>query len=263
MLLLTNGCSFVWGDELDGWDNEPPTHWPLTFTHLLSEKMGCEYVNLGTCGGGNDKIFRDTINYLIDPNKETPTHMVLIWSAFQRAEVVEYIPDHYMVENNIKRWDDCTQFSPMRNGNIYSKDKRLTFKKYNDEAYDSRTDILHTISKMQAIQIICDNLGIKLIQGAFHHRMWVNIMAVLQDLNDKDSYDPDRVIPELTQYKEKLTWMISTLPRTSRVGLGTRFKDLYSMAKSLGDIKEYGHPGEKTQEVFADMLYEMFTKELN
>ena len=43
-MLLTAGCSFVWGDELDGFDQDPPTHQRLTFTHLCGE-IGVDYVN--------------------------------------------------------------------------------------------------------------------------------------------------------------------------------------------------------------------------
>ena len=42
--LLTTGCSFVWGDELDGYDNNPPTHWDKTFTYKLADTLGLEPV---------------------------------------------------------------------------------------------------------------------------------------------------------------------------------------------------------------------------
>ena len=73
-MLVTNGCSFVWGDELDGFMEGEHNH--LTFTHRLAEKLGIEYRNISSCGNCNTKIFRDTrkayprhLNYDISLNK--------------------------------------------------------------------------------------------------------------------------------------------------------------------------------------------------
>ena len=121
-MLLTAGCSFVWGDELDGFDQDPPTHQRLTFTHLLADKLGIDYVNRGVCGACNDKIFREVTDWLHNHPDELPTHMVVMWSAFQRAEVVEYMPDERDVK--IGRQNDVTQFSALRTECIYDRRTR-------------------------------------------------------------------------------------------------------------------------------------------
>ena len=37
-MILFNGCSFVWGDELPGYDDSPPSHIPLRFSTKLAAK---------------------------------------------------------------------------------------------------------------------------------------------------------------------------------------------------------------------------------
>tara|TARA_R110000796_G_scaffold92968_1_gene197343 strand:+ start:4201 stop:4968 length:768 start_codon:yes stop_codon:yes gene_type:complete len=251
-MLLTAGCSFVWGDELKGFDENPPTHGPYTFTHLLANKMGIESENRGVCGACNEKIFREVIDYLHkNPNKVT--HMVVMWSAWQRAELVEYMPPERDVK--IGRQNDVTQFSSLRTEAIYSKEKRKSMEYWYSNAYDSKTDIMHTLSNMKTLEIICDAAGIQLIQGVFHRRNWSNIM----DMFNNVSSDKEVTIDDIPDYKRWLLNSLGSLDANSRVGLG-RIKDMYTIGVEIGDIKEYGHPGEKTHVIFADYLHETFIK---
>jgi hypothetical protein len=259
-MLLTAGCSFVWGDELEGFDQDPPTHWGLTFTSIVARKLGLDYENRGVCGACNEKIFREITDYLHEnPNKVT--HMVVMWSAWQRSEVVEYMPDARDVK--IGRQTDTTQFSQLRTELIWDRDKRRVMKDWFDTAYDSKTDIMHTLSKMKMMESYCDAAGIKLIQGVFHKRNWSNVMSVLTNMPADDSSKkilekPFR-IDSIPDYKKWLISSIESLDVDSRVGLG-KGKDLYTLCRELKDMKEFGHPGERTQEVFAEFLIETFEK---
>lgn len=256
-MLLTAGCSFVWGDELEGFDNDPPTHQHLTFTHLLADKLGIDYVNRGVCGACNDKIFREVTDWLHNHPNELPTHMVVMWSAFQRAEVVEYMPDERDVK--IGRQNDVTQFSAVRTECIYDRRKRDVMDRWYEEAYDSRTDVMHTLSMMKSLELLCEGLGIQLIQGFFHKRCWSNIMAILRNENlhsDDDIRKADT--SSMPDYQRWLKDAIKNLHVNSRIGAG-RGKDLYTLAIEGDDLKPHGHPGEKTQVIFADMLYDRFT----
>lgn len=256
-MLLTAGCSFVWGDELEGFDQNPPTHQHLTFTHLLAEKLGVNYVNRGVCGASNDKIFREVTDWLHNHPEERPTHMVVMWSAFQRAEVVEYMPEDRDVK--IGRQTDVTQFSAMRTECIYDRRKRDVMNRWYEEAYDSRTDVMHTLSMMKTVELLCEGLGIHLVQGFFHKRCWSNIMAILRNENlDVDDDRSEANTSSMPDYQRWLKDAIKNLHVNSRIGAG-RGKDLYTLAIEGDDIKPYGHPGEKTQVIFADMLYDRFT----
>lgn len=251
-MLLTSGCSFVWGDELEGFDQNPPTHEKLTFTYQLAQKLGLQYVNQGMCGSSNDRIFRDLVGYLTDPRNETPTHMVVIWSAWQRAEFVEPMTVGRETEMCLNRPHEFTQFSPHRvnvlsNATFETRHRRRFYEEYFETCYDPKTDIAHDITKMKAIQAIADGLGIKLVQGVFHKNSWSNVLSCIQD-------------PETPEYAKWLHQSIRDLPKTSRIGLG-RYKDLYSIAEELDDIKPHSHPGERSQVVFTDQLFNIFNTE--
>jgi hypothetical protein len=251
-VLLTSGCSFVWGDELDGFDQNPPTHKKLTFTYQLAQKLDMPYVNQGMCGSCNERIFRDLIEYLTDPEKEKPTHMVVIWSAWQRSEFVELMKVEREIEMCLNRPNNFTQFSPHRvnvlsNATRPTRRRRELFEEYHETCYDPKADIAHHLIKMKAIQAITDGLGIKLIQGMFHKNCWANVLACIQDQETPD-------------YAVWLHKNIRDLPKTSRIGLG-RYKDLYTIAEELDDIKEHGHPGERTQVIFTEQLFNIFNTE--
>ena len=261
-MLLTAGCSFVWGDELDGYDDTPPTHWKHTFTDILAKKMGIDYVNLGRCGAGNEQIFRNITDHLHNNPDQHITHMVVLWSAWQRSEWVEYYPSNK--KEKLGRELDVTQFSSLRTKNIHTKKIRGIFDEWYGRCYDTRTDIMHTLSKIKTIELLCEAKGIKLIQGTFHKRNWSNIMAVLTDaeMDESNPIHPDMRIDKVPEYKEWLVTSLRKLKTTSRIGMGKSgaMEDLYTLGQQLGDIKEFGHPGEKTNLRYANLLFETFTK---
>jgi hypothetical protein len=134
--------------------------------------------------------------------------------------------------------------------------------KWYNTAYDSKRDIMHTISMMKALEIMCDEAGIELIQGGFHARNWTNIMSILTDAkgfqSTKELKKKD-LIASIPDYSKWLTDSIGSLKDTSRVGMG-RGDDMFTICRRIDDMKEFGHPGEKTQVIFADFLHETFAK---
>ena len=57
MKILFHGCSITWGDELEDRENE-------RYSKLVCDKLGVEENNLANCGNSNDRIVRETIEYL-------------------------------------------------------------------------------------------------------------------------------------------------------------------------------------------------------
>lgn len=261
-MLVTAGCSFVWGDELDGHDLDPPNHWKHTFTHILAHKLGVSYANLGLCGACNDQIFRKVVDFFHNNPSEHVTHMVVLWSAWQRDEWVEYQPARRSLQ--IKREHDVTQFSSLRTSNLYTKKIKEIVDDWYERCYDNRTDIMHTMTKMKMVEMMCEQKGIKLIQGAFHRRNYSNIMAIMNNIapNPEAQLHPDMDIDRVPQYKKWLENSLSSLKPTSKVGLGNSgiMKDLYTLALENVDVKEFGHPGEQTNLQYANLLFENFTK---
>ena len=252
-MLLTNGCSFVWGDELDGYDLDPPAHWHHTFTHKLSEKLGIPYVNLATCGGCNQKIFRDTTDYL-SSGAELPTHIVILWSAWQREEVAENHPENYETVRNIMRYQCMTQISPSRLNNVKPELEEVMDMYY--DRYDVlRTGIIRTLNYMTHLQWLCDQLGIKLIQGVFHARAWENVAELMHPRYRKTKAPWSNWM----DYVEK---SIGQLKDTSRLGMG-RYIDLYTLAEDKYTIKPHQHPDEDAHTEYADLLHHIFETQFN
>ena len=247
-MLLTNGCSFVWGDELEGYDQSPPAHNHHTFTHKLANKLGVEYVNLATCGACNSKIFRDTMHYLRNCDKY-PTHMVILWSAFQRGEIAENHSDDFEVVRKIQRWQCMTQISPSRLHNLKPAlaETLVPFYEHNDVL---RAGILETLSRMCDMQWLCDTLGIKLIQGTFHRRAHFNLSHTLKPVYRRGDAN-------WSPWMDYIIEILDELKPTSRIGLG-HWIDLFSLAERDFSIKPYGHPDENSQTEYASILHHIF-----
>lgn len=249
-MLLTNGCSFVWGDELHGYDDDPPSHYHHTFTHKLAEKLGLEYRNLGTCGAGNAKIFRDTVHYLRNPETPTPTHIVILWSAWQRGEVAENHPDGYEEDRKIQRWQCMTQISPARVHNLKPELAKPLDRMY--DFYDStRTGIIQTLAYMEAMELLCESMGIKLIQGTFHQLAFHNLLDTTNRRYKKTTWKP---------WVEWVTTTHQSLKNTSTIGMGT-YVDLYSLGRDKYTIREFGHPDEDAHTEYAELLHHIFNSQ--
>lgn len=247
-MLVTNGCSFVWGDELEGYLNNPPTHWHLTFTHQLADYLSVPYDNLSRCGNGNDKIFRDTVIRLNETHKPKPTHLVILWSAWQRQEYANRIDRRRYAKAKAGIEDCMIQFSEERT--VYTDEKHWgAITKYYNDFYDERTSIIQQLSMMLSIQSICESMGVKLVQGAFHKRMMDNLGRVMSDNS-----------PKWKEYNDRIEYMISLLKPTSRIGLG-HWTDMYTMANNTEGfhIKPANHPCEGTHHEYANLLYHIFT----
>lgn len=202
------------------------------------------YTNMGTCGAGNDKIFRDTVSYLADKSLQQPSHMVILWSAFQRHEQAENDAD-VNPHNNVQSWDCMSQWSEERVLNL-GENCWGPAMSYN-QMYDVRTSIMQQIPKMIALQELCKAKGIKLLQGFFHVRCKDNIYEAISKKN-REGWD---------SYQDRLAMMIAQLDKTSRLGIGLH-KDMYKLAEDMNDIKPQGHPGEQTNEEYARLLAHVF-----
>lgn len=247
-MLLTNGCSFVWGDELDGYDQSPPTHEEHTFTYKLAKSMDIPYINLGTCGACNTKIFRDTTDYL-RKCEELPTHIVILWSAWQREEVAENHVVDYETVRNIKRYQCMTQISPSRINNTKPELEGLLDKYY--DYYDvTRTGIIRTMNYMTHMQWLCESLGIKLIQGVFHERMWEGLLETMKPRYRKTE-------APWTNWMNYVEESLGALKDTSRVGLGKHI-DFFGFAMKGYTIKQHGHPDENAHTGYAVLLKHLF-----
>ena len=92
MILYTNGCSFVWGDELKDRENE-------AFPFLLQKRLGCELIQEASCGSNNQRILRSTIglpdyrasqesdrDYNLHEKLTRDDFVIIGWSSIYRYE---------------------------------------------------------------------------------------------------------------------------------------------------------------------------------
>jgi hypothetical protein len=94
--LVTNGCSFTYGDEL----SDPKTQaWPA----LLAKKLNLPIVNLALPGTGNDCILRRTTEYLYENSTTNSKPLVIIaWSQDWRRE--EWFKNVYYGVSNFNNY---------------------------------------------------------------------------------------------------------------------------------------------------------------
>lgn len=239
-MLVTNGCSFVWGDELDGYEDNQHEH--LTFPHLLSKHLDIPLTNLATCGACNQKIFRDTVDHL--GRHDDVTHLVIIWSAWQRHETAESHPTGYEEEMKIQRWQCMTQISPSRFEYLHP-DLSKVLDPYYDVVESCRDGIISTVSFMDAMRVLCEAKGIKLIQGVFHERMWVNYIDCFTPKNTREL--------NWGEYNDWVKEKVESFPDHHRLGMG-KYTDLFKLARTKYKVKPFGHPCEETHHEYAELL---------
>jgi hypothetical protein len=91
--LVTNGCSFTWGQGLEDREN---TNWSA----LLAKKLGVPVVNLSAPGAGCDRIFRTTAEYYHKNKTHNNKPFYLIsWSCALRREEFLAEENDYKVVN--------------------------------------------------------------------------------------------------------------------------------------------------------------------
>ena len=268
-MLLTSGCSFVYGDELQGFDTNPPSHWHHTFTHRLAEHLGVSYNNHGACGAGNQKIFRDlmrwfageTLSWTYKPDgtictPENTTHMVILWTAWPRDEIPCNIRTRAIASQypNIIDYDNMTQYSPKRIHTIkyLTEDVKRTINNYYMYHEDNRKFMIQQLPYLIALEKMCEANNIKLIQGSLHNQNWRTLGWSMAHSEGFKSLN------------KILSNMLGSLKQTSRVGLGY----YQEFNKFCGDpeyperqFKPYDHPNEVAHYDYGDYLYKIFQED--
>ena len=271
-MLLLNGCSFVWGDELEGYENKPPTHWPHTFGHQLAEKLDIDYDNIAACGNCNQKIFRETVDYLTS-SKDTPSHMMILWSDPIRKETLLEVKDSVETsEFETPRNMSMTQWHENRIEDLLlSMSENVAVKHSNHMLYNNLinfelerrtvdiflstfcTGMTHQLSLMLGMQTLCDSMGIKLVQGVFH----LNVRTELNKFLNRIDREARVTSSQVVDWRK---WVLETLDKLRpecQVGLVGSSKTLIDFNKSRR-LKQYGHPDEQANKEFADYLETFF-----
>lgn len=261
----------VYGAELsDDWYDG--SHWPETFSHKLSEKLGfgLDYTCLAKCGNSNDKIFRDLIRWFVEGkisdtcNNQTVgvsdcTHMVVLWSQWFRDEIFSFTHDYNFPNGDISQsWDDVNmglvQYRSCGNNisnHITENQLKAVTDHWNFVKKDGRKRLVDVMSFMQTIQLLCDTHGIKLIQGFFS----TNFYDQLVKLRNEDS----NTLRSRTRnnYWQNINKMVASLKPTSKVGFG-KFKSIVPYFVKDKELLPFGHPTAEVHAEYAEYLYNIF-----
>lgn len=256
-ILLTNGDSFTYGDELLGSRNpkgfEFDTHHQYTYTHVLSQLLNKNYVNLGKNGASNSKIFRSTMRFLQTTSKKIDL-LVITWTQWGRFEIANswqldgdrqiFIP----FEDNMNSIIASQRSSGFMFNTKNDEDPERTaiLKSYFEDVLTMQTQIIHSLTYMRTIQHFCDILGIKVMQGIIHTGSYHNMLYTLRNTEGWE------------QYVEYVQESMNYLRPECKIGLGY-YTDIYSLHEQIPDaeVRPMGHVCEKTQKAYAEMLYQI------
>ena len=89
MRIVAFGCSYTYGhglpDCLDNNGKPGPTYSKLAFPALLSQKLKCEYINLGKSGNSNKEIWNDILNF----NFKEGDIALVTWTYYSRFCIIK------------------------------------------------------------------------------------------------------------------------------------------------------------------------------
>lgn len=219
-MLLVNGCSYTYGDELDNPEQE-------RWSTFLGDLRSTEVVNIAQPGSSNSKIYRDTLNYI---RVHHPSECIVMWSAFERVEVY----------HNQKA--DWLQVSPSR---LTSGEKYITQNKHYWEGFytfltNRETQLLNTLNYMVQLQWICEELGIELVQGWFHEYCMKEYSRLVKYAETRDHPVKDDIQSLFKQLKDS-----SKFGMTDIISFN-EFTDLNDFTR-----QPEGHPGAAAHKAFA------------
>lgn len=264
-IILTNGDSFTYGDELEG-SRSPDgndTHHHHTFTYKLASRLDRKYVNLGQNGCSNMKIYRRTLDFLMtDPRADDIDLMVITWSNWGRFELCENL---HLTEDKrgfIGREANMNQVIPDHHSTKFGfrnltheneqPERYKVIRDYIEGALTYQTQIYHGICFMTHIQWLCDKLGIPIIQGCIHGDGYKNF---LWSLKQKNGWE---------QYIREVTKKYHYLRPECKIGLGganesgQKYLDIYTMGRrNNDDIKPGGHAGEDSHTLYTEQLIDI------
>ena len=181
-MIVFNGCSFTYGDELPGSRNpdgfEHDTHAEHTYAYKLADMLGgMNYVNLAQNGSSNDKIFRRTMLHLYTTKRPIDL-LVVQWSSFGRFELVEpkkHASDLWCQnEGNLNQLHFGISVGDKRRRPKYKwaigeQSKRNDIlKDYVENVLTVETSVFQTLTWMVLIQRYCEMMNIPVIQHHTH-----------------------------------------------------------------------------------------------
>lgn len=249
-MILLNGCSFTYGDELSDPDNQ---RWGTHLGKLLDKDIH----NLSAPGASNSRIYRTTMSFLAENDLTELEGMIVMWSAFERVEMISLHNEHNYDKNSNLINGQFLQMSPSRVG----KDNRSIVRNFKawetfyGEIYTRETGVVQTVNYMVWLKWLCDQLKITCLQGWFHE----GNRQMVQKL-----FHTNRLItlgPKLDRIAKPTLRKLKNLPDHCMVGAkennGLTFHEFTKMNKF--ETLRRGHPGIEAHNAYAQYMYDYLT----
>lgn len=253
MYLLFNGCSFTQGDEL-------PDPEQQRFSTHIAKLSGIEAVNIAADGSSNSKIYRNTLDYILNA-EEHPELVYVQWSDFARFELLTYNAAAFFNRAGEFVADDpFVQVSPARLQGNYRPiaNKEKDWLNFYDTLYIVDHGILETLRYMSHLRLLCNKLNIKLVQSWFHPAMRRRVLKSF--VKSRKENLGERL--ELTiKYFNKY---FSTLQDSDKLGQGEDYSEYITFDEFVEtynlDRMPKGHPGIESHKLFAEYTFNIFKK---
>lgn len=222
-LLVVNGCSMTYGDELA---DRLETGWAA----LLARRLGVPFINLGACAGSNHRLIRLTVERLDRYAREhglRPEEVLFLgmWSRINRFEVFGGEPDRRGGQPEQRHldhgwWRIHPQYTKRRDARSIAW--------YRELQHDTgdKSEFLFQWVMFDAWLAS---------QGYQYGYMW--------------AFDPDpRIFQEFPHFSAQLD--LSRVIGSDRLPYGG--PSIFSIGQSLDDLGPDRHPLERSQEYFVE-----------
>ena len=263
--LYTNGCSFVWGDEIQ---NPNDSNWQFThrWSKILSDKMGVEEINHAQNGSSNNRIYRTTKDWIFNnKDKLKDTFIVLGWSQSVRTERYNDIanmyesinfavqPEYMSASDNNGMDASGDPAGNKDHGPFLGMSPSQNFweqyvKYYFDDNYFNE----ETALRVFAMQQLLEKYNIKYY---FYFSMENNVLHHIQG-NYENLYNFDKIYHQCQE-----DWIMDEVKKKTG-GILEWDNEVNTFKNTKGEWSGFNgsHPDEKSHSLWADFLYKEFRR---
>lgn len=245
--LVSNGCSYVWGDELDNRENR--------FVNLIAKKFNATLHDKSQSGNNNQLIYSDVIDKVLDliHNKKIPNENILVivnWSFIER--ITYYESNYDQIFPFFSNYFETKHHHPLyitqtKNGQwVFDEDKYKFFKKWYYDHFHINYMKYNTLFLIYGLINFLKLNNIKYVFSFADCDIFWDILNEKNDpVDDKRSYR-----------RTSIQNIVKTIDQTYFY----KDKNISKYYWFGFELAPKGHPKDEAHVVFADRLFQ-FIKE--
>jgi hypothetical protein len=195
-MIYVNGCSYTFGIGTVPHGDNPTDCLRNSWPAQLSEMLDKEVINEALPGSCNERIFRDTVNYL---SSNEPELVICMWSDPGRVE--GYYPNQGDWYRDIF---DLFQITPQAVTGITDFFLREALESYYSFIHTDVKRCLDTLSYMNALQLICKGKNIPYISHCYKSNIERQCRHTLKILESAPTKSQMNVKDKIISMRESL-----------------------------------------------------------